>query len=247
MKSSSSVKKFFSLLHEPGASSLLLMVVIADFLFVALHLLLFKTTLLSNPLLNIEMDKGYAELFQYLKYLWIILLLSSVCLKEKAVCYVPWVVLFAYFLLDDALGLHESAGYQIGTFLSFTPPFGLRPDDIGEFLVSVSAGLIILPLIVVAYLRSTRAFRKFSHDLILLVMVLVFFGVAVDMVHMALHDHATIAFYLGVLEDGGEMLSLSLILWYAFLVLMRTQKARVYLSDLISMPFSTRASAHVSA
>lgn len=240
-------RKIFSPLHEPGASSLLLMIVAADLLFVALHMLLFRSSLFSNPLLNIEMDKGYAELFQYLKFLWIIILLGSISLKEKAVGYFSWVMLFAYFLLDDALGFHELAGYRIGAFFKFAPPFGLRPDDIGELVVSAGAGLVILPLVAAAYLRGSQAFKRFSQDLMLLVLVLVFFGVVVDMVHMALHEYRTTAFYLGVLEDGGEMLSLSLILWYLFFTLMRGQKARIYLWDLIPALFSKRRLARLDA
>ena len=51
---------------------------------------------------------------------------------------------------------------------------------------------------------------------LLLMLALVVFGVAVDMAHGAVPSETTAYFILGVVEDGGELVVASLILWYVF-------------------------------
>ena len=181
---------------------------------------------------NIETDKGYAEVYQYLKYLWIIVLLFFISIKERTLLYLPWFLLFAYFLVDDALRVHELLGKQIGEYIGIRPPFGLRQDDLGELIVSACAGLLLLPAMLAAYRSAARANRKVFHDLVLLVLLLVIFGVGVDMVHIVFSGSPRMELVLGILEDGGEMLAVSLLLWYVFLLMMRLPYARAYLVNL---------------
>jgi hypothetical protein len=62
------------------------------------------------------------------------------------------------------------------------------------------------------YFRSSNDARKVSRNLILLLAMLVLFGILVDMVPYAVKTLAPLS--LMMLEDGGEMAAMSLIVNY---------------------------------
>lgn len=122
--------------------------------------------------------------------------------------------------------------------MSIIPPSRLRRHDLGELIGSASSGLILLPALLAAYRFAARANRKVFHDVVLLVI----FGVDVDMVHIAFSGSPRIELVLGILEDGGEMLAVSLLLWYVLLPMMRLAYVRSYLVNLfIPLPASDPA------
>jgi hypothetical protein len=179
----------------------------------------FRHTLISylaNPLFDIEIDNGYAENYQHLKFACIILSLCYLCVKNKTWLLLPWALLFTYFLLDDALQLHEGLGYMIAKGSGMTPLFGLRTQDMGEMIVMLSAGLIILPSLLIAYYFSRPTLKTIFHHLALILSFLIFFGVGIDMVHIMFRDYPVISQFLGLVEDGGEMLAVSIFGWYVF-------------------------------
>jgi len=84
-------------------------------------------------------------------------------------------------------------------------------------------------------------FRKVSQDIIILILVLVFFGVVIDMADIAIRLGKGVGFALGVIEDGGEMIAVSLILWYVFLRTVRDDSADCYLCDLLRIVLARRS------
>jgi len=91
-----------------------------------------------------------------------------------------------------------------------------------------------------AYRKGTQIFRRISLDIGLLVLVLVFFGVVVDMIHEAVNFGYVIYFILGVVEESGEMLAVSPILWYIFLLNVRGVNAGYYLCDFVRIVLTRR-------
>jgi hypothetical protein len=89
---------------------------------------------------------------------------------------------------------------------------GLRAQDFGEVTVSALAGTAFVGLIGFFYVRSSDRARNVSRDLALLVFLLAFFGVFIDMVHLALEAVHLPA--LTILEDGGEMVAMSITFSY---------------------------------
>lgn len=220
--------------NERGATALLLLLICTDLAFVVLHVVNHALPEhLRNPLLRIDKDRTYPELYQYVKYLWIVLLLMYLTVKQRAVQYWAWILLFAYFLSDDSLRIHEQVGRHISRSFNFTPPLGLKPNDFGELLVSATSGLVLFPCLIWAYWSGSAEFRKVSQDIVLLVLFLVFFGVVVDTVHMIIHLGWLVSFAFGIIEDGGEMMSLSLIVWYLFFLMLRNDRESYYLCDLL--------------
>ena len=68
----------------------------------------------------------------------------------------------------------------------------------------------------IAYARGSELYRRITLDLGLLFGLLVFFGVGVDFLHSALTVGKRSDFAVGLIEDGGEMLAMSLLVWYSF-------------------------------
>ncbi|MNZ78850.1 hypothetical protein D3C78_974390 [compost metagenome] len=85
-------------------------------------------------------------------------------------------------------------------------------------------------------------FRRFSQDMAILFSILLLFGVGVDMLHSAIQLGREVGFILGTLEDSGEMLAVSLMLWYVFLTKVRDDQGGYYLGDLVRSALTQRGS-----
>lgn len=212
-------------INKPWASLLLIMLLSADLAFITYHWVNILTPGFKDSLYTINTDRSYPEMYQYIKWFLIISLLAYISVKRQSFHYNVWGLLFIYFLFDDALQIHEIVGEYIAGNLNLTPPFGLRRQDIGELAVTFTAGVVILPLITLVYFHGSKIFKTMSRKMLLLLLALVFFGVVVDMADISIRSGVTVKNVLIVIEDGGEMLTASLIVWYVFLLSVRDIKA----------------------
>jgi hypothetical protein len=224
--------------HVPPAAGIaavfLVLLLLGDLVYVAVHLVWTQTSLLDSPLAALDVDRGYAEFFQYLKLLWTIVLLTCLCLRTREKGFLAWALLFAYLLVDDSFSLHEGIGELLAGRLAFGNALGLRAIDFGELLVSAIAGMLLFVVIAWAYMRGSEDFRRASRHLLALLLLIVFFGVVVDMVHIALAPGGWLDTVLVILEDGGELVAMSLITWYALLLLVAGERIQgASLTDLL--------------
>ncbi|GGD40859.1 hypothetical protein [Muriicola marianensis] len=195
-------------------SKLLWTLILLDLFFITVHCFHYYG-LLGNPMWSVEMDGGYAEFYQYGKELCILLILGGLYLKKRQFIFMAWSFLFLYFLMDDSLSIHENIGAHLADLLQLDSRLGLRKEDMGELILSLMAALFFFSIIGIAYKNADGSGKSFSGKLLFLVLILGFFGVVVDMFHVIL------PFWkgkMGVLEDGGELLSMSLIFAYVFRV-----------------------------
>lgn len=201
-----------------NATTFLVLLLAIDLAFIFLYFVIYLTDLMNNPLFSLEKDRGYPEIYQYIKAFWIVILLVLVLSKTRLIGYAAWSLLFLYLLLDDALGIHESFGHYIAVEMAFSPAIGLRARDFGELAVSAIAATLFLIPLALFYVRGSGAFRTASEHLLLLLVALAFFGVIVDMLHVAVQLGWKVQFLLGVVEDGGEMIVMSIMAAYVFLL-----------------------------
>lgn len=138
----------------------LALILFADLMFIVLHFFSFYTPYLNYEIFSLSNDGKIPEIYQYIKWSWIIILLIYVSKIRRSFGYAAWSLFFAYFLLDDAIQIHERVGYYFANNFYFTPPFGLRIEDIGELAVSATAGMILSFPVVWVYLRGKQAFKK---------------------------------------------------------------------------------------
>jgi hypothetical protein len=204
------------------ASKLFSLFILTDICFIALSILALSgywsdlyPDLYSNPYF-IEVDRGYAEFFQYMKTFWCILLMGLIAIRQRSPLYLSWMLLFLYLLADDCIEIHENLGYYLSTRLGFVPAFGLRARDFGEVLVSASVGLFLLSCIGMAYRLGDSVFRKVSRSLLIMLLALAVCGILVDLLHMMAPRRLFHVF--GILEDGGEMIVMSAITTFILVV-----------------------------
>lgn len=187
-----------------------------DLAFIIFHIVYTYSDFISSVLFSIDQERGYAEMFQYIKEYWIAILLLILAFNQRAVLYVGWSLLFFYLLLDDSLEIHERLGARISDSLGFTSVFNLRAVDFGEIIVSGSVALFFLVFIGIAYRFSDRISRSTSRYLIGLLFALAVCGIVFDMLHIVF-KYSILEPIFVILEDGGEMIVMSVITWFVFL------------------------------
>lgn len=220
-----SVRSWTDEYSTPRATRFFLLLFAADVVFVLLHFLLLVDSI-DHELLSLETDRGLAELYQYAKISLIVVLLLSVRIRTGSIGYSVWALLFLYLVADDAFSVHEVLGEHIAFGLNFMPALGLRDVDFGELVASSMVLALFLPVLGWFYVSGTEHFKDASRKLFVLLLALGFFGVFVDMLHVALmRVDWRITFLLVVVEDGGELLVMSIIAWFVFVLNERSQPA----------------------
>lgn len=207
-------------LFEDRLALLLALLISGDLLFIILYVLsrIYRFTDMTPFRLDIE--GSHPEFYQYIKLLWIVLLLIHLAVITRGKGYISWILVFLYFLADDSLQFHERTGRFLGELITFQPPFGLLAKDAGELIAFALFGIPLLALLIWTYHRGSPTFKRISKDLLLLVVVFAFFVVVFDLAHAILEPNLgrTVNRILTLIEDGGEMVIVSIITWYVFRV-----------------------------
>lgn len=188
---------------------------LTDVAFMLLHLIYSYTGLTKNYAFSLETDRGFSEIFQYIKEYWIAMLLLILAFRTGLLLYGSWSLLFFYLLLDDAGEIHERLGTIITNQLAIPGMFNLRGQDFGELVVIGVVVLFFLALITITYRFSDYTSRRVSKDLIIMMFALAFCGVILDLVHM-ITSSPELDPVLILLEDGGELVIMSFIACYVF-------------------------------
>ena len=163
---------------------------------------------------SFENESSYPERYQNAKELGLALLAGLCASKNRSPLYRCWLGIYGYFFVDDSFELHETLGRWISTHVRFAAPFGLRGQDIGELVVSGVAGLAACAALAWAWNRSDEHARYMSKIMIGLVVALAVFGIVIDMLHII--ATGTWQYRLGILEDGGEMVVITMMLWFMY-------------------------------
>ena len=221
------------------AVALLLLLIGTDAVFTLLHFIYVETDWLRGRALSLEADGGPAETIQYVKEFWVAVCMAFAFISTRYLAYAVWAFFFLFLLVDDATQLHENVGYWLGQRYGFRAPFGLRPDDIGELLFAGAVGVTTLAGVGIAALRGTEQCRRISRDLFTLVCALALFGVVIDVVHVITYmgQSLTAQVFL-VIEDGGEMIVMSVLVAYAFHVACYSGRTRFDLWSAVRSRFA---------
>jgi hypothetical protein len=196
-----------------------------DIAFIVLHILYGTKHILYgkiNPSFFLGKEESYAEIFQHGKEGFIVLPLGLLAARRRSFLYLTWALLFLYLGLDDTLEIHENVGYALSTALNFSPTFGLGTQALGELAVYVFFGFFFFTSIATTYHFSRNQLAK-EHSKYLSMLLIVFAipAIALDMgsdiVNKALPDWLSQSL-LAIPEDGGELVALSVIVWYVLLM-----------------------------
>jgi hypothetical protein len=206
-------------IQMPFFRALLALLLSIDLALILIHVL-YMTGVIVTRLYSIENDQGYAEFYQAIKQGWLALIMFLYALQSANLRYLAWSAIFCYILLDDFLMVHERVGEAIVETWQIEDQLGLRGQDIGELMVFGVAGLLLLPLLAVALYSGDQRFRRDSLLLIAGFVLYAGFAIGVDIVHIFFLETSLSSFF-GLLEDGGELMLVSFLLWIGFLMLAR--------------------------
>jgi hypothetical protein len=186
-----------------------------DLLLIFFHILYIATDIISTGRFSIARDGGYGEMFQYFKEFFIFVLFVLLGFRKKKLLYFILGFLFLYLLVDDSLKIHERLGALLAEWLNFQPSFGLRAIDFGEILVSAFfGGLFILAIGISLFLSDVQT-RMVGIWILIAIFFFAFFGIALDMLEIAAQDQV-LSQIIAIMEEGGEMVVMSVVVWYAF-------------------------------
>lgn len=210
--------------HKQKLKTILLTLLLIDSLFIiihAIHILIDRVLpgyhgALLNDVFALDKDRGYSEIFQYMQELAIVLILGLMYWRRKFFIYLSWNIFFLLLLLDDFFQFHEALG-QIGSSLIAIPSFGgIRRQDISEIIAIAIISIFLLGFILFGYLKGSKLLRAFTHRLIALLGLLIFSGVVIDLIHFVFAGSPFWFNFLTIIEDGGEMYAMSLIMAYVY-------------------------------
>lgn len=199
---------------NPLTIQLLALTLLTDIAFIVIHLFHSLTSLPADQMFSLEFDRGYPEMFQYIKLFWISLIFVYMGIRKNR-AYFVWACFFGYLLLDDALSYHEYFGAALAEGMSWSSALRLRSVDFGEIVYALLVAAIFFVAIGLAYRKNAIEFRQVSRQLFFLIAALAFFGIAIDMIHIMVSNIPYVYGFVGMVEDGGEMIVVSLILCYS--------------------------------
>lgn len=206
-----------------------------DLLFIITHVVLIYVVYLRIEIdwsivpFMIQNDGSYPEIFQYLKYFMVVLISGILVFKRKEVGYISWLFIFLLLLLDDALLFHEHFGEWAAHNLNYSEMLGLRAQDLGELTYIAVFGAIILFFLALGYLKGNDNFRKTNLDIGLLFGAFLFCGIVIDMLHQFIPYNRWTNLFVIILEDGGEMITLTFIVWYFYYIILRPNDQSTFL------------------
>lgn len=215
------INKTFPILRK-----VLILLTICILFFCLLHIYAVTLSTLEfakNEKLKIHDDGGYAEIFQYLQFLTVSIVTLILYNKRRKYIYVIWSLFFITLLADDAFRIHEVVGELFAETFNVNAAFGLRAVDFGELAVAGALGLFFAVPILLSLFKGGNREKFITMHFILLVSVLLFFGIVVDMLHSFL-NHLPGSGVLSLVEDGGEMLAGSLLVWYSLNLYLKSKE-----------------------
>lgn len=203
------------------ARALLRALLLADVLFIAGHIAV-TLAMQGDPgrlaqilfgHLSIAAEHGLPEAFNYGK--WVIACIFALMALSRPGLPGVFVASAALFV-DDAAQVHEKMG---GIFAEQGLParFGIDANAQGELFGFALLGAVVGLGLLFAFLRGDAGLRRGLLGLGGAIAGMFFCGVVADLLHSLSHGWGNALLYetLGILEDGGEMLFISV---YAALV-----------------------------
>lgn len=176
---------------------------------------------------SIYQDGGIAEIYGYGKEIAIGIAFLVLYRKfENAVFYAVFSGLAFWLFIDDAFRYHEVVGGLLAESLNLSflsDLFGgrVREQDIGELIAQAFAGGVFLVFAIWGYISSAPQIRKTGLQFAGFLVLLGMFGIVLDILDRTalLKPYAQISKHM---EDGGELVVMSLMLAFVVSLLWRS-------------------------
>jgi hypothetical protein len=166
-----------------------------------------------TPALSVNADQGLPEILGYGKTAATVALLYLCSRRHAQPIYLAMAVAFFIILADDALMIHETVGAWLADRFHLPFAFGLRPQDLGELSVYSVWMVTVIAVAAHGVFRSSAAHIRVATIFVAAIGLIAFFSVLVDMAEITIYwQFRRIALLIGVIEDGGKMVGMTLAL-----------------------------------
>lgn len=213
-------------LSRQGSLEFLALLLLTDLTIVGIHIAAYILYIDTPPLYwSIAADRSFGETFQYIKELWLVFSFAILIRIRSDWLYGSLSLLCCYLFLDDLFLIHERVGEMIALDFNLQSMFKLRAIDFGELIVNAIAGSFFAVLIGSCYWRGSRAFRQVCDRVLILLGGVVFCGIVLDVLHVIVTPiYPRLYGAFDLLEDGGEMIFMSLLCWYGISLIKGQEK-----------------------
>ncbi len=181
------------------------------------------TGLITSSFFSINIDNGLAELFQYPKEAGAAIFAFLIWVRQRALVWLILSLLFAYLLADDAFQIHESSGRLLVSLLDSDRIAGITTQDVGELAATCTVFAVFAIWIIGQWSRLDMNTQPAVSMVLALVGLLACLGVGLDVLMTSFwffdesqdqgwrHAFKEVVTHI---EDGGEMLVVSVIVWF---------------------------------
>jgi len=202
---------------EHKAHLFLLLLLIGDFAMTVIHII--RHTSLKDSAAWVARLTTCMDTYHLIKLFLVIVLFSCLLIRTRYTGFGSWIIVFTLLFIDDALLIHQSIGSKIAAWFNprFLHSFDIPPRFFELLTLAIAATFFAL-IIFWVYFRSGLTFRKISQRMLLCLLALLIFGIIVDLAAV-IDLGASVIFLLGFVEDSGENIAFSLIIWYVLLAI----------------------------
>jgi hypothetical protein len=173
----------------------------------------------SDRAFHLGIDRGFGEVFFMVLTVWVVALLMVVGARLRSGLPLAWAAAFAYLFLDDWFRVHERVGLLIG------PRLG-ADFHVGELVWLLSVAVVLGSTLLGMHLRSRGDARTLSAVLVGLGLAALFCGVVLDLAH-GRNTSEAVEPWITLLEDGGEIAVMSVVVAFLFAVAYTGHRPRV--------------------
>lgn len=172
-------------------------------------------------------DGSHVEIWGHIQLFAASVLLVVLARVHRSMLLGAWGFALLVIVIDDLLQLHEELGEYLAETLRLPMVMGLRAVDLGELITWLLLAGVILPPLVVGYLRANAWERRQSWVFVGILVVLVIFAFGLDMAAIIVKDHVPGPAMAGLalLETFGEIIPMSL--FFAFAVKLALSPGRI--------------------
>ncbi len=153
-------------------------------------------------------ERGFAELFQYGKTGFGILLLTLLAARRASLSALMWALVLMLVLLDDSLALHEQGGVYLERAMGLRSFGPLRANQIGEVIAFAGLAVCCLTAVAIGWRHADGEDRRLTRTLLVWFSALAFCAVVLDAV-ASFTRRSRFGGGVAALEDGGEMIVMS--------------------------------------
>ncbi len=222
----------------------LALLVFVDLLLISLYAA-YGLGILHHSRFQLTAEWSLGESYQYLKEVWLVVLLLVLVIQTRSHAIAGWSLLFGYLLMDDCLQLHEIGGARLGQWLTHT--FAMRERlavAVGEMLYLIVMGIGLLSIVATAQERDKSEWSNHAKLFFPLTLLLAFFAIGMDAIH-ALLPRGVVHQLAGAIEDGGEQLVMSCLVAFTYclhLIPKPLQVGRDHVPSMAYVPTERRVS-----